>query len=89
MDYGEAMIEAGRQEKVQEMKSVKMDIATSINTLMDSDNSQLILKIHELIAYGFSVLEGEEDWGEPDGWTKYNSMETQRKLREELNSIAQ
>ena len=85
MNYSESMIAAGRAEKVQEMRRAKMDICTSINTLMTRENSELILKIHEIIAYGFAMLEGEEDWHPPQAWTKYNDADTQRRLQEELN----
>ena len=79
MSNFEAMIESGRNEKVQEMKRVKMDIATSLNNLMDNSNSQLIMKCHEIVAYGFNILEDTgEEWNEPEGWQTYQDKEKER-----------
>lgn len=88
MSMLDAFEKSGKQQKIQEMRRVKMDIATSINTLMTQENSGLIMKIHEIVAHGFAILEGDEDSVAPAEWTKYNSMETQRKLQAELAKLA-
>ena len=72
----------GEQKKVAEMQSVKMDIAVSVNFLEDVDAS-VVDKIHEIISYGFALLEGNPDDREPpESWCAYNSAETQRRIME-------
>ena len=72
----------GEKKKVAEMQSVKMDIAVSINFLEGVDASA-VDKIHEIISYGFALLEGNPDDREPpDSWHVYNSAETQRRIME-------
>ena len=74
MGMFDSMIEAGRQEKIREMKRIKMDIATSLNNLDIAPSDTM--KCHEIVAYGFNLLEETgEEWGEPEGWQTYQDSQ--------------